>query len=395
MYGLPFGLLWPVARGSAFYTETVNYSESLETLSDRFSIALISSPVQLDKLPNNLNWPKLKNSINAIFSAGAPLPEAAATRCAEKLRPVIEIYGSTETGAVAWREQTADPLWQCLPEISISADTENQTLQIQSPCLSSTKNAWFVSADKVILHADQRFELLGRVDRICKIGAKRISLNHIERQLKKHQWVADAKCLLLEQRKSRLGAVIALTPEGRAALIDQGKLAINRQLNQSIAAEVETVAIPRYWRYLTKLPVDSQGKSATPILSSLFYSEQQPRLPEILTASEKLDKRRVELALHIPHNLFYFGGHFPGNPVLPGVVQIEWAQHFGRQFFTGTAKFVRLEALKFHHIIQPEDPVTLQLEWDKTKSRLNFSFTNHSIKYSSGRIVFNTEISHE
>ena len=390
MYGLPFGLLWPVVRGSAFFTETIHYAQLLETLAKRFPLTLITSPVQLDNLPDNLNWEALKPRLAGIFSAGAPLPAKAAQRCRNQLIPVTEVYGSTETGAVAWRDQTENPLWQCLPDIGIKA-TDGGQLQIMSPCLNPP-NHWFTVADRVKLHSSQAaglqlFELLGRIDRVAKVGGKRISLTEVESCLKTHPWVTDVRSLQLEKRKFRIGAVLALTAEGRAALIDRGRRAINRLLAAHLGDRVEAVAIPRYWRYVTRLPVDAQGKVSFPLLTTLFFPDQQPLLPEVLerrTTSEN----KLQLVLRIPDTLFYFNGHFPGNPVLPGLVQINWVQHYGEFFLTGYYRFKRLETLKFQQIIQPGDVVTLTLNWQPSTSRLVFSYVSAESKHSSGHMVF-------
>jgi 3-hydroxymyristoyl/3-hydroxydecanoyl-(acyl carrier protein) dehydratase len=42
--------------------------------------------------------------------------------------------------------------------------------------------------------------------------------------------------------------------------------------------------------------------------------------------------------LRVPPTLEHFRGHFPGFPILPGVVQLDWAVRFGRLHFEGWAK---------------------------------------------------------
>ncbi len=48
---------------------------------------------------------------------------------------------------------------------------------------------------------------------------------------------------------------------------------------------------------------------------------------------------RVLLALTVPDDLLYFDGHFRVAPVLPGVVQVDWAIHYGRLHLGLTGAF--------------------------------------------------------
>lgn len=392
MYGLPFGLLWPLIRGSAFYSETIPYAESLDELASHHRITLVTSPVQLDNLPTTLNWPLLQTMTARIFSAGAALSPATAATCLGYFaRPVTEIYGSTETGAVAWRQQPADDLWHCLPSVQVANRGPNNQLAICSPAVSNDPDSWLTIADTGEIHSPQLFSLQGRVDRIVKVGGKRVSLSAIENALQDHHLVAAAKVVLLPERKSRLGAVLVLTPAGNALLIDKGKNAVNAILLHFIQDRFERIVLPRYWRYLAKMPVNAQGKITSAALVDLFHPERQPRLPEVI-AVDIIDDHQ-QLILRIPDNLLFFSGHFPGNPVIPGVVQLHWAIHYARQSFPELEIFLRLEAIKFQHIIQPGNIVTLRLQHRPGSGKLQFSFSSPQTQHSSGRILFEPQVS--
>ena len=58
-----------------------------------------------------------------------------------------------------------------------------------------------------------------------------------------------------------------------------------------------------------------------------------------------------------PRDLLYFDGHFPGRPILPGVVQVDWVIAFGRECFDLPPFFRAIHALKFHRVIPPETPI--------------------------------------
>lgn len=405
MFGLPFGLLWPMARGTLLYTRTVYYPEPLEELVRRHCLTLVCSPVHLQHLPDKLDSAAMRGRVSRIFSAGSPLDVRVAHRCEALFgKPVTEIYGSTETGAIAWRQQPEDP-WQCLPGVTVDhaplTDAQSNArssdlfsaqagamrpLRVCSPTLP--KGCAQMMADLAEIHAPTRFVLGRRVDRIAKVGGKRVSLTALENALLTHPWVEQARVLLLVERKGRLGAVVVLNSEGKSALIDQGRTALGALLKAHLAGPLEPVTLPRYWRYVARMPLNSQGKSSSDVLRDLFIEERQSRFPNLLACEQITPDDHCRLTLHIPDNLYYFNGHFPGNPVLPGVVQTHWAIHYACQHLKLERTFAGLEAVKFQHIIQPGAIVTLDLQWMPEREKLHFSFTSPTVRHSSGRVTF-------
>jgi 3-hydroxymyristoyl/3-hydroxydecanoyl-(acyl carrier protein) dehydratase len=111
--------------------------------------------------------------------------------------------------------------------------------------------------------------------------------------------------------------------------------------------------------------------------------------PNVLAVHLSSDNaNQVRLDLHIPIELAYFPGHFPKLPVLPGVVQIDWAMRYARQHLTLSGHFSALEHIKFQSLVLPDAKLELLLTWDEQKNQLEFSYTTSERKYSSGRIAF-------
>ncbi|HWA36712.1 MAG TPA: hypothetical protein VG873_02520 [Burkholderiales bacterium] len=107
-------------------------------------------------------------------------------------------------------------------------------------------------------------------------------------------------------------------------------------------------------------------------------------LPEIL--AERRDAGAVELDLHVAPELAYFRDHFPGLPILPGVVQIDWAVKLGRERLGLRGEFRGAENLKFLSIVRPGARPTLRLAL--AGGRLSFSYRAGERKYSAGVLVF-------
>lgn len=108
--------------------------------------------------------------------------------------------------------------------------------------------------------------------------------------------------------------------------------------------------------------------------------------PEIISLRREADT--VRLTLRIPEALVYFRGHFEQVPLLPGVVQVDWAIRLGRQHFNMPPNFKKLSALKFMHVISPGAQLTLVLTWQADASELSFRYEAAELLYSSGRILF-------
>ena len=95
-------------------------------------------------------------------------------------------------------------------------------------------------------------------------------------------------------------------------------------------------------------------------------------------------------------DLVYFPNHFPSYPILPGVVQLAWAEHYAKLFFGLEANYAKpfshLEVVKFVHVIKPGDNLSLTLNWKAETGELCFNFSSGSQGYSSGRMLYKPNI---
>jgi 3-hydroxymyristoyl/3-hydroxydecanoyl-(acyl carrier protein) dehydratase len=94
------------------------------------------------------------------------------------------------------------------------------------------------------------------------------------------------------------------------------------------------------------------------------------------------------LALRVQPELVYFNGHFPQQPILPGVTQLAWVEHYGRLFFAIGQPFLTMEVIKFKKIIRPDALITMTLEWRADSGKLYFDLHSATESHSSGRLVY-------
>ena len=387
IYGLLFKVLWPLLAGRAIHARSLNFPEELAQTLAASSCILVASPAHLRRLPEHLTWAG-GTSLRTVFSSGGPL-EIEVVREVEKLlgQTPIEVYGSSETGGIAWRQRLVgtDDSWQPLPSVDWRIESENNLLEVRSPHLGS--DAWMRLADQAQASDNGQFLMMGRSDRIVKIEEKRISLAAIEALLLASELVTELSVVVCDagpDQRQRLAAIIVLSEPGKKFLIANGKIALNMHLRSSLVGSVEPVALPRRWRYVEQMPINTQGKTTRNQLLALL--EQAPRSPHLCIQERSTE--RVLLQVGLPTDLFYFEGHFDIAPILPGVVQVDWAIKNARQYFDMLPQFRAIHALKFERVIRAETQLYLELMYDIEKGSLSFRYFSSDGQHSSGRIIF-------
>ncbi len=383
IYGLLFRLLWPLCAGCYFIRHHLPFAEeiqqqSMACLAEGRPFVWVCSPALLKRMGDNLEWPQLA-AVSRVFSSGGPLPAAAGQQLQQQLgQAVTEVYGSSETGGIAWRQ--GGEIWTPLPGAQISRNAEG-ALQVSS---SWQADATEQTCDAIELLDDGRFMLRGRLDRIVKLEEKRVSLPFLEDSLQQHDWVNECRLLLQQNGRASLGALVVLSASGLHVLRNGGRSQLVQALRQHLSDYCETLVLPRRWRFVEQLPVNAQGKLQQQEMELLLQAER-PRQPQLM--QKQGADWHWQLQLRIPHDLAFFTGHFPASPVLPGVVQVDWVLLLGRQLMQLPQQFAGMEVLKFQQLIRPGDVVDLDLRFDTERGKLYFAYTADGQPCSSGRIL--------
>lgn len=385
IYGLLFKVLWPLASGRCFYSQIYLNPESLlkAALKTSQPSCWVASPAQLKRLDELTPWQDIR-SLRAIFSSGGSLGEDAIGLIKEQGAgpKLIDIYGSSETGGIAWREPIYDGYWQAFPGIRITSSAGQQH-RLQSPYLP--KGTSYVLQDKIEFCKDGRFSLLGRSDRIVKIEEKRLSLTEMEQALLKSGWVGQAHCRLWGNQRERVACALMLTSLGLDHFKRYGRADLIKALTTQLSDSFERVALPKKWLFMDCWPLSSQGKSDADTINGLLDMDGGI-FPELQFFGGQDDG--VELVLRMQAGLPYFAGHFPKQPILPGVTQLAWAESYGKLFFPISQPFSGMEVIKFKKIIRPGDKLTLQLKWNAGSGKLYFDFSSAIESHSSGRLLY-------
>ena len=106
--------------------------------------------------------------------------------------------------------------------------------------------------------------------------------------------------------------------------------------------------------------------------------------------SRQIQHNTVTLMLHVTADLFWFQGHFPALPILPGVAQLNWVMHYGVPLLAAGKQFSAVENIKFQQPVPPDSLLQLVIDWDASTSRLGFRDSllrdGDAVSASSGKI---------
>jgi hypothetical protein len=98
-----------------------------------------------------------------------------------------------------------------------------------------------------------------------------------------------------------------------------------------------------------------------------------------------------EELFYLPEDLLYFRGHFPNDPLLPGVVQLnDLVLPAVTRHWPHLGTVVRLRRVKFVHPFRPGDEVRLQLTERAKPMELDFLLERDGVCCTSGILVFAT-----
>ena len=274
IYGLLFKLIWPVFTDKQIICETIEYPEQIEQYSQNFTkLLLISSPSYLARTAQQFSVQAMTNIQRVFCSGGALKTNVADEIFSQYQQAITEVYGSTETGGIAWRQQSNNVQWQLFPQHQVTL-ADDDTLVLTSNFLAEGER--YKTDDRVELNG-RFFNLLGRVDRIIKQHEKRLSLDEMEKQLTSLENVNACHCFVLDNVDSKTALVAVIELKKKCSLpsdLMQRKQLISTY-KKSLLSVFEPSLLPRKWRFVAQLPFNSQGKLVKTELVNLFNSSNK------------------------------------------------------------------------------------------------------------------------
>lgn len=295
-YGLESTVLLALQSGSPFVAERPFYPADIFAALARLPRPrlLVTTPVHLRAmLAATGELPPADLLLSATAALAVELAESAEARFGA---PLLEIYGSTESGQVASRRTTAAADWEPLADVVL---TQRAGITWAAGGHVETPTAL---ADLIELAGGGRFRLQGRPQDLVNIAGKRTSIAFLDRQLGAIDGVEDAAFLMPGERED---AVVRLS----AFVVAPGLS--SAQILSALATRIDPVFLPRPLHRVARLPRAATGKLPRERLLELARSLGVP-------ATGSTRARVI-----IPADAPYLDGHFPGRPIVPGAKLLE------------------------------------------------------------------------
>ncbi len=256
IYGVLAGLLLPlsldvkiIVKDDFLPYELLEEAKAKQTL-------VITTPVFIKSLVKLSDETSLDSSL-FICSTG-PLHSSDVKDFQQKYKTdIMQIFGSTETGGIAYKRNTSEQ-WRALDKVQVCSSDDK--LSVKSPFISPyildkkilKLNQPFVTEDIIEINSDG-FILVGRSNKIIKIAGKRISALQIESILESIPEVDKAIVELVYHKELLRSEQIKIT-------LQASKKIDKKTIKRKISEHYGVLTIPFTLVYVDKINYSAMGK---------------------------------------------------------------------------------------------------------------------------------------
>lgn len=215
---------------------------------------LVTTPFHLSTMmASGLELPPL----DKVLSATAPLSRELARQVEERTQTLVqEIYGSTESSALASRRTTDGDAWQLLPGVAMEQEGD------ATYAFNGHVAGRVPLADAIELLPSGQFLLHGRLADSINIAGKRTSLSYLNHQLTSIDGVEDGAYFVPDDASGR--GVTRLAAFVVAPTLDR------KQLLHAMRQRIDPVFLARPLIWVDALPRNSTGKLPRSALHALY-----------------------------------------------------------------------------------------------------------------------------
>jgi acyl-coenzyme A synthetase/AMP-(fatty) acid ligase len=264
IYGLLYSVLLPLVSGAGVSARTPVYpNEIIQAAIDTRATVLVSIPAHYRAMQPA---PLAKGRIHTAFSSAGALSEQDDLEFHQSTGIVVtEIYGSTETGGIAYRRRSAG-VADLQSFAYVDVKIEGERLRVRSDFLSAElqrdAEGFFSTADRVAPAHPRGFEILGRTDGIVKVGGKRVDLAEVRQAILAVVGVKDAYVFSMPVKSGRENEIIAVL----TGWINGGRVM------GELKSALPPYALPRSIKVVDQIPRSATGKIKREAIEKLVRS---------------------------------------------------------------------------------------------------------------------------
>ncbi len=278
MYGLEASIMVALQNGFLLHSHKPFFPQDItqcleeltqhaHTQNKTIETSLITTPLHLKAcIKTEVPLPGVKQFI----SATAPLQPELAQLCEQYYTArVMEIFGCTEVGSMAYRRTIETDQWAVLEDISLNAIDEHD-IQINTTRSIQT----FLFNDVINLLNEQHFILKGRKEDLINLAGKRTSLAYLNHHLQSYEELRDG-CFYLSSffnkpaiedidknivdiKEGQLVAFVVLTNPNNIAIIDKKQMTI--KIRAWLKQSIDSIFLPKKIYFVDALPRNATGK---------------------------------------------------------------------------------------------------------------------------------------
>ena len=357
MYGFENTVLLALVGGFAFSNRQPFYPGDIAS-----ELAALPQPRVLVTSPVHLRALMLAGTVlppvALTVSATAPLTQELAAQAETALNaPLLEIYGSTETGQIATRRTARDVAWRLYPEVRLETrSTEHDGVEDTAAWVSGGHvEAAVPMGDALEPLDDNHFLLHGRKADLVNIAGKRTSLGYLNHQLNAIPGVVDAVFFMPDDEQARVASQRHGELVTRLLAFVVAPDLTPADLQRALRERVDAAFMPRPLIFIDALPRNATGKLPRDVLKALVAQHTRGRGPQPAPG-------RTTLTFTIAEDHPALPGHFPAQPIVPGVVLLDYAISAIGTALNRSLDTCRLSSAKFPSPAAPGASLTLAFE---------------------------------
>lgn len=338
MFGLESTVMLPWYAGIPVHGHTPLLPADFEC-----ALADCARPAWWMATPTHLHAPlrapaRLPNLEGVLISTmSLPVALAEAAEVAWQV-PVVELYGSTETGALATRRTASETFWHPLAGVALQREGhgEAQRILASGPHIGAP----VLLGDRLDVQPDGCFLWVGRATDMVKIGGKRASLSALNLSLAAIAGVDDGVYFAPDEARADDSH-----PVQRLIAFYVSATMSPEDVLATLRLSIDPVFLPRPLNRVAQLPRNTNGKLTRAALADLLL---QCKAPTNLADDTGIATR----CFMIPASHPAIAGHFPGEPIVPGVIILRHVVEAIGNCFPAAVLGV-LQNARFHRPLKP------------------------------------------